>query len=112
MSKSYRKAPPEGRPLDREQYEPSITEGLEDMAEQTVTVYVVMNEWQPIGLDTDLSEAVYHSFTEDSAWDVLNGLAHDRGIDLPLNDTSFTVPNPDPHTEYETYYIDNAEVHQ
>lgn len=78
---------------------------------KTTRIYVVKEEWQPLGLDVDLDEVVGAFFSEEDAWEVLDGLAHDRGIKLPIRDTSFTVPNPDDSTEYSTFFIDIMEVH-
>lgn len=82
----------------------------EEMSETTTTVYKVINAWTPVGLDVELTEETYASFTEQNAWDVLWALADDRGIQLNLRENSFANPNPDSATDNELWYIETTEV--
>lgn len=82
-------------------------EALEDMADndETTTVYAVMNGWQVDG--ADVAEGVYYTFTETFAYNLLADRAHDHGIALDPNQSSFGVYDSDIG---EIFYIDSFEV--
>ena len=74
------------------------------------SVYVIVNEWHPEGVDEDvtLQEIVGAKWLESdgSAWDHLNDIAETYGVDLHKDDLAFDVPASRLEgIDLDTYYI-------
>jgi hypothetical protein len=106
VSKSYRAAPEWGRSTRKPQHAPTIEEGLEDMSNPE-EIYIVISEWKPNDSAYELEEFVAHHRTEAGAIATLHSIAEGQGCD-PRDigdDTEFHIENPNPRTEYNSWYI-------
>lgn len=103
MSKSWKGAPTEGRPVAKPKYEPTIKEELEEMNPEEI--YVVVSEWKPVDSPYELDETVAHHRTESGAHVTLRDIADGQGIALGDKATEFTIEGPGHSTEYTLWYI-------
>lgn len=80
---------------------------LEDMSDETFSVFVIVNEWTPEGSQNSSSEIVGNRFfdTEDSAWEHLSDIAESFGVELSPAYTSFPAP-PESGIDEQSFFID------
>jgi len=107
MSKTWRADPNAGPLLRKPQYIPTIEEELEEMNPEEI--YIVVSEWKPVDSPYELEETVGYHRTEAGAMATLRNIAEGQGCDPRElgtgNDTEFHIENPNPRTEYNSWYI-------
>lgn len=106
MSRSRKGVPQQWGPRPRKpQHVPTIEEELEDMNPEEI--YLIVSEWKPSDSPYELEETVGHHRTEAGAILSLHAIAEGQGVDPQDlgDDTEFHIENPNPRTEYTSWYI-------
>lgn len=72
-----------------------------------MSVFVIINEWTPMGTDYDLREVVGNEYftSEDSAWDALSVIASQASTELSPQEISLVI-EPGVGIESDIYYIE------
>lgn len=85
----------------------AVREELEEMNEDSSSVFVIVNEWTPEGSQNSSSEIVGNRFfgDEDEAWEHLLNVAESYGVDLDPAYNSFALP-PGGGIDEQSFFID------
>lgn len=85
----------------------AVREELEDMSDETSSIFVIVNEWIPEDSFNSSSEIVGNRFfdTEENAWRHLSMIAESYDVDLHHSHNSFALP-PAGGIDEQCFFID------